>query len=199
MKVHQGLEKIFHIYKWYDESKASMAKIALNKYLQENKTFKFWTFLSFSVLLLLFSHSVTSRSLKPHGLQHVRLSCPSLYPSLLRLMLIELVMPSNHLILCCLPLLFPSIFTNIRGLFHLSWLLSHGQSTGASALASVLPMNIQGWFPLGLTFDFKSKRISFWSPCCPQDSQESPPAPQSLFSVFTIFLGFSVFSDNVLK
>ena len=80
MKVHQGLEKIFHIYKWYDESKASMAKIALNKYLQENKTFKFWTFLSFSVLLLLFSHSVTSRSLKPHGLQHVRLSFPSLYP-----------------------------------------------------------------------------------------------------------------------
>ena len=80
MKVHQGLEKIFHIYKWYDESKASMAKIALNKYLQENKTFKFWTFLSFSVLLLLFTHSVTSKSLKPHGLQHVRLSCPSLYP-----------------------------------------------------------------------------------------------------------------------
>ena len=80
MKFHQGLEKTFHIYKWYDENKASMAKIAIDKYLQENKTFKFWTFLSFSVLLLLFSHSVTSRSLKPHGLQHVRLSCPSLYP-----------------------------------------------------------------------------------------------------------------------
>ena len=36
-----------------------MAKIALDKYLQENKTFKFWTFLLFSVLLLLFSYSVT--------------------------------------------------------------------------------------------------------------------------------------------
>ena len=42
-----------------------MAKIALDKYLQENKTFKFWTFLLFSVLLLLFSHSVMSISLKP--------------------------------------------------------------------------------------------------------------------------------------
>ena len=65
MKFHQGLEKIFHIYKWYKENKVSMAKIALDKYLQENKTFKFWTFLLFSVLLLLFSHSVMSNSLKP--------------------------------------------------------------------------------------------------------------------------------------
>ena len=44
MKFHQGLEKTFHIYKWYDENKASMSKIILDKYLQENKTFKFWTF-----------------------------------------------------------------------------------------------------------------------------------------------------------
>ena len=43
------------------------------------------------------------------------------------------------------------------------------QSIGASASSSVLPMNIQGWFPLGLTS---------WSPCSPRDSQEFPPAPQ---------------------
>ena len=54
-----------------------------------------------------------SDSLRPHGLQHVLLPCPASQRSLLRLMSIESVMPSNHLILCCplflLPLLFPSI------------------------------------------------------------------------------------------
>ena len=46
---------------------------------------------------------------------------------------------------------------------------SGGWSTGASASASVLPMNIQDWFPLGLTIG---------SPCSPRDSQESSPTPQ---------------------
>ena len=59
-------------------------------------------------------------------------------------MSIELVMPSNHLILCH-PLLLPSVFPSIRVF------ASGGQSIGASTSASVLPMNIQGWFPLGLT------------------------------------------------
>ena len=64
-------------------------------------------------------------------------------------MSIEFVMPSNHLILC-LPLL-PSIFLNIR-VSTMSWFFASGdQSIGASASASVLPMNIQGWVPLGLT------------------------------------------------
>ena len=59
-----------------------------------------------------FSHSIVSNSLRPHGLQHTRPPCPS--PALLQLMSIELVMPSNHLILCH-PLLFlPSIFPSIR-------------------------------------------------------------------------------------
>ena len=53
--------------------------------------------------------------------------------------------------------------------FPLSQLFaSGGQSIGASASASVLPMNIQDWFPLGLTR----------SPCSPRDSQESSPIPQ---------------------
>ena len=64
--------------------------------------------------------------------------------SLPKLMSIELVMPSNHLILCYPLLLLPSIFPSIR-VFPMSWLLaSGGQSIGASASASVLPMNIQG-------------------------------------------------------
>ena len=57
--------------------------------------------------------------------------------SLLKFMSFESVMPSNHLILCR-PLL-PSIFPHIR-------VFSGGQSIGASASSSVLPVNNQGWF-----------------------------------------------------
>ena len=70
--------------------------------------------------------------------------------SLLRLVSFELVMPSNHLILCC-PLLLPQSFP-VSGSFAVNQLFaSGGQSIGASASASVLPMNIQDWFSLGLT------------------------------------------------
>ena len=70
---------------------------------------------------------------------------------LLKLMYIKLVMSSNHLILCH-PLLLLINFFLASGSFLMSQLLiSGGQSIVASASASVLPMNIQGWFPLGLT------------------------------------------------
>ena len=66
-------------------------------------------------MLLLFSHSVISNSLRPHRLHHARLPCCSLSPpSLLKLLSIESMMPSNHLILCRPLLLLPSIFPNIR-------------------------------------------------------------------------------------
>ena len=52
--------------------------------------------------------------LRPHELQHTRLPCPSLSPSLLKLMSIELMIPSNHLILCRPFLFLPSIFPSIR-------------------------------------------------------------------------------------
>ena len=69
--------------------------------------------------------------------------------SLLKLMFFESMMPSNHLILCHLLLLLPS-FSPASESFPMSQLFSSGdQSIGASA--SVLPVNIQGWFPLGLT------------------------------------------------
>ena len=74
--------------------------------------------------------------------------------SLLRFRVIESLMPSNSLILCCPLLLSPSVFPNIRasGPFPMSRLFpSGGRRIGVSALASVLPMNSQGWFPLGWT------------------------------------------------
>ena len=64
-------------------------------------------------LLLLLSRSVVSDSFRPHGLQHTRLHCPSLSTELLKLMSIESMMPSNHLILCQ-PLLLSSVFPSIR-------------------------------------------------------------------------------------
>ena len=66
--------------------------------------------------------------------------------SFLRLMSIESVMPSYHLILCHPLLLLSSIFPSIRVFSSKSALRIKWQAS-----ASVLPMNIQGWFPLGLT------------------------------------------------
>ena len=61
------------------------------------------------------------------------------------------VMLSNHLIFYCPLLLYLQSFL-ASGSFPMSWLFpSGGQNTGASASASVPPLNIQGWFPLGLT------------------------------------------------
>ena len=71
--------------------------------------------------------------------------------SLLKLISIRLMMPSNHLILCHPLLLLPSIFHSIRVFSKVPVLQSGGQSMGISASASVLAMNIQDWFPLGLT------------------------------------------------
>ena len=70
--------------------------------------------------------------------------------SLLKLISIELVMPSNHLILFRPLLLLALKSFPAQGSFPRSWLFpSGGQNSGASASATVLPMNIQGWFPLG--------------------------------------------------
>ena len=75
---------------------------------------------------------------------------------------ITLLMPSNHLILCHPLLLLPSIFPSIRvfpkkSVLHIRW-----PKLGVSASASVLPMSIQDWFPLGLTglISLQSKGLS---------------------------------------
>ena len=76
-----------------------------------------------------------------------------------RPMSIELVMPSNHLILCHPLLLLPSIFPSIQ-MSQLS--ASGGQSFGVSAWTSVLPVNTQDWSPLGWTgwISLQSKGLS---------------------------------------
>ena len=85
------------------------------------------------------------------GLQHTGSMAIANSRSLLKLMTIKLVIPSSLLILCCLLLLLPSIFPSITVFLMSQFLASGGQNTGASALAPVLLMNIQDWFPLGLT------------------------------------------------
>ena len=94
--------------------------------------------------------------------------------SFLKLVFIELVMPSHHLILCH-PLLPPSNFPNIRVFSQSQFFASGGQSIRISALASVLPMNIQDWFPLGwtcwisLTYSFPDLELV----CCSMSSSNS--------------------------
>ena len=99
-----------------------------------------------------FSHSVMSNSLQPHGLQHTRLPCPSPTP----------VACSNSCPLSqwCHPTILPSVvyFSSCLQSFPASgsfpvnqFFALGGQIIGVSASASVLPRNIQDWFPLGLT------------------------------------------------
>ena len=91
--------------------------------------------------------------------------------SLLKLMSIESVMPSNHLILCHPLLLQPSIFPSIRVFSNESVLRISGQSIRISASASVLPMNIQD--------SLISFRIDWLDLLAVQgDSQESSPTSQ---------------------
>ena len=82
--------------------------------------------------------------------------------NLLKLMSSESVMPSSHLTLCHALILITSIFPSIRSFLMSQLFPSGGQSIGATTSASVLPMNIHGWFPLGLTglISLLSKRLS---------------------------------------
>ena len=99
-----------------------------------------------------FSHSVVSDSLWPHESQHTRPPCPSptpgIYPN------------SRPLSWWCHPTISSSVvpFSSClhsfptSGSFQMSQLFaSGGQSNGVSASTSILPMNTQGWFPLGWT------------------------------------------------
>ena len=75
--------------------------------------------------------------------------------SLFKLMSIELVMPSNHLILCHPLLLLSSIFPSIRVFSNSQFFTSGGQSTGASASAGLISFTID-WFDLAIQGTFKS-------------------------------------------
>ena len=118
---------------------------------------------------LLFSCSVVSDSLWPHGPQHARLRCPSPPP--------RTCSNSCPLSQWCHPTISSSVipFSSClqsfpaSGSFQMSQLFaSGGQSVGASALASVFSMNIQDWFPLGWTGWISLQSLS----------QESAPTPQ---------------------
>ena len=102
--------------------------------------------------VLQFSRSVVSNSLRPHGLQHTRPPCPSATPGAC-----SNSCPSTQ---WCHPAISSSVVPSsfclhsfpAAGSFPMSqFFTSGGQSIGVSASASVLPMNIQDWFPLGLT------------------------------------------------
>ena len=89
--------------------------------------------------------------------------------SLLKLMSIELVMPSNHLILCCPLFPLPSIFPSIKVF------------SNESSLLIRWPKYWSFSFIIGPSNEYSgliSFRIDYWSPCCPRDSQESSPTPQ---------------------
>ena len=120
----------------------------------------FWVNLENSVQ---FSRSVMSCSLRPHGLQHTRLPCPSPAPRVY-----SNSCPSSrgcHPTISSSVVLFSSHLQSFpaSGSFPMSQLFaSGGQSIGASASASVLPMNIQDRFPLGWTgwISLQSKGLS---------------------------------------
>ena len=109
---------------------------------------QFWGVLS----SVQFTRSVVSDSLWPHGLQPAKLPCPSPTPGAYS--------NSCPLSWWCHPTISSSVFSLSSclqsflssGSFQMSqFFTSCGQSIGVSASASVLPMNIQGWFPLGWT------------------------------------------------
>ena len=111
-----------------------------------------------SSLWLLFSHVPLSAT--PWTIAHQAPLSPIISQNWLKFMSIELVMLANHL---CQPIfLLPSIFP-ASGSFPVNqFFTSGGQNMGASASASVLPMNIHSWFPLRLTglISLLSKRLS---------------------------------------
>ena len=113
--------------------------------------------------VLQFSHSVMSDSLQTHGLQHTRPPCPSPTPGAY-----SNSHPSRwwcHPTISSSVIPFSSCLQSFpaSGSFPVSWFFaSGGQSIGVSASASVLPVNIQDWFPLGLTgqISLQSKGLS---------------------------------------
>ena len=106
--------------------------------------------------LLLLSFLVMSDSLWLHGLEGQASLSFTISLSLFKLTSIESKIPSNHLI-CCPLLLLPSIFPRLRVFSNESALHIRCQSLGTLASASVLPMNIQSWFPRN-TFQGSERR-----------------------------------------
>ena len=117
-----------------------------------------------------FKLSVMSNSSWPNGLQHARLPYPSPTPGAFSNSCPSSWWCHTTISSSVVPFSFCLQSFPESGSFQMSQSFSLGvQSIGVSASASVLPMNIQDWFPLGLTG---------WSPCSLRDSQKSSPTPQ---------------------
>ena len=135
-------------------------------------------FLNFSVQ---FSHSVVSNSLRPHGLQHTRLPWPPPTPracsnSCPLSRWCHPTMSSSVIAFSSCPQSFP-----VSGSFPVSqFFASGGQSIGVSASASVLPMNIQDWFRLGLTL------ISFVTSSGPNEFLMLQAVSAALWSILNL-------------
>ena len=153
-------------------------------FLQMNQYLKSW------VSSVQFNCSVVSDSLRPHKPQHARPPCPSptsrVYPN---------SCPSSR---WCHPTISSSVipfssrlrFFPASGSFQMGlFLASGGQSIGVSASASVFPMNVQNWFPLGLTslISWLSKLLSVFSNITVQKHQFFG-AQLSLWSKFHIHI-----------
>ena len=119
--------------------------------------------IAYAILHIYLFSSVVSNSMQPHWLQHARPPCPLPNPGACS--------NSCQSSWWCHPTIsssfvpFSSHLQSLpaSGSFPMSpFFISSGQRIGASASASVLPMNIQGWFPLGLTglISLQSKRLS---------------------------------------
>ena len=140
----KSVKLLFHLF--WQVPRCIMFKIVISSWQIESLIIVKYPFLSFSSV-----QSVMSDSLWPHGLQYTRPSFPSPTP--------RVYSNSCPLSQWCHPAISSSVPVSSclqsfpgSGSLPASWLFSSGgQSIGASASASVLPMNIQGWFSLGLT------------------------------------------------
>ena len=132
-----------------------------------DKKMAYWQFIRMkrcsTLIIVQFSYSVTSDSLRPHGTQHTRPPCPSPTP--------RVYSNSCPMSQWCHPTISSSIIpfsfclqsSPASGSFPMSqFFASRGQNIGASASASVFPINIQDWLPLGFTgwISLQSKGLS---------------------------------------
>ena len=150
LKGVQG-QKIRHSVVWEKPRKTGLQRVRcfqVKIFMSPNSCiFSYLQFISVQ-----FSRSVMSNSLRPHGLQHARLLCPSLTPGACS--------NSCPLSRWCHPTISSSVVSfsshlqsfPTSGSFQMSQFFTlGGQSIGVSGSASVFPMNIQDWFPLGWT------------------------------------------------
>ena len=142
----------------------------------------------FCISSVQFSHSVMSDSLQPQGLQHTRPPCPSSTPRVY-----SNSCPLSHL---CHPTILSSVIplsSHLQsfpapGSFQVSRFFASGdQSIGVSASISVLPVNLQDWFPLGWTGWISLQSKGLWRvPCLQHHSSKASILQRSAFLIFQL-------------